>query len=360
MKRLETIADRMPSLNTKAATLGFDGFIDYISKVVRQKANDGDAYFESMKEFGEYILGKGDKSFSIELDGLTTKLGGNVPITANALAHLGAKVACIASLGYPDIHPAFKAMPSNCKLYSFANPGISNLLEFQSGKIMLAEMKTLNAITWEFVKETIGVNTIADLFRNSDLIALLNWSELDNSTAFWKGILKDVMPKLPSDQRSIGFFDLSDCSRRNTLSIKEALDLIKSFSNWWNIALSLNMNEAMIVHSVLSDAKETDQRKLCEDIHLKLDIGTVVIHNSKEAVARDKGGLCSMKSFPLTDPAIATGAGDNFNAGFSSGMLLDLDTELCLALGHATSALYMRSGRSPSANDVLRFLSNAL
>jgi hypothetical protein len=109
-------------------------------------------------------------------------------------------------LGYPDIHPAFKQMPPNCRLYSFANPGASNVLEFKTGKIMLAEMKSLNSIEWEFIRDTIGPKTIVELFNSSDLIALLNWSELDNSTSVWKGLIADIMPQLDVKKRPIGFF----------------------------------------------------------------------------------------------------------------------------------------------------------
>jgi sugar/nucleoside kinase (ribokinase family) len=138
------------------------------------------------------------------------------------------------------------------------------------------------------------------------------------------------------------------------------MDLLNTFSNHWNVVLSLNLNEAHIIHSILSKkpSQEENIEKLCEDIHDSLNIGMVAIHNSKQAVARNSKGLHTRKSFLVKDPVISTGAGDNFNAGFCAGMLMDLEIEGALMLGHATSNLYMRSGQSPYTEELLEFLSS--
>lgn len=361
MSNLETIKKRISDLPAKFTTLGFDGFIDIVVKVIRQKDAESSTYFDSAQELGQYMIEKGEKNFSIELEALTTKLGGNVPITANALGQLGLQVSCIGSLGYPAVHPVFKQMSPNCHLYSFADPGASNVLEFQKGKIMLAEMKSLNEIKWEFIKETIGVNLLIELFSKSDLLALLNWSELDNSTEIWKGLLKDILPNITRKKKPFGFFDLSDCSRRSRHSILEAMQLLRSFSMYYDVVLSLNLNEATIIYSTLTNKEQAkSETEMCETIFQRLGIHMVVIHQSAFAIAHNKTGSFKANSFPINNPVISTGAGDNFNAGFCAGMLMDLDPQTSLAIGHATSNLYMQSGQSPTVDALLNFLSKNL
>jgi hypothetical protein len=358
---LESIRNRACVLSAKTIALGFDGFIDSVVKVIRNKDHHRPtSYFESVQELGEYMVEKGQKNFSLELEELTTKLGGNMPIMANALAHLGPQVSCIGPLGYPAIHPVFQQMPPNCSLHSFANPGVSKVMEFKRGKIMLAEMEALNRIEWKFIKETIGAGTFLDLFTKSDMITLLNWSELDNSTDIWKGLLQDIIPKSISKKRPIGFFDLSDCSKRSNASIREAMDLLKVFSEYWDVVLSLNLNEAAIVHSVLAQKSRGEENieKMCDEIFGNLNINTVIIHYAKQSVARNSVGLHKRKSFFIKEPAISCGSGDNFNAGFCIGRLMDLDTGTSLVLGHATSSLYMQSARSPTLTEVLDFMSH--
>ena len=359
---LETIREQLRVLGGKNVTLGFDGFIDSVVKVVEQKdQNDVAHYFESTRAFGEYIVEKGQKSFSIELEEQTKKLGGNMPIMANALAHLGADVSCIGPLGYPEIHPVF-ALMKQCHLYSFGNPGLTKVLEFNSGKIMMAEMNDLNDIPWEFIRDIIGTGIFRALAANSDLIAILNWSELDNSTAIWKGLLRDILPETSSKNKPIGFFDLSDCSKRQTPAILDAMKLLTDFTKHWDVMLSLNLNEATIIHSALTGEKKgTDNiDKICNDIFDTLGIKTVIIHSARQSLARDNDGVHVQKSFFIEKPTISSGAGDNFNAGFAAGCLMDLTTPASLLLGNATSALYMQSANSPSMIEVIEFLSKNL
>jgi len=47
------------------------------------------------------------RSGNLELVPQLTKLGGNGPIMANALASLGLKVTYLGNLGYPNLHPIF-------------------------------------------------------------------------------------------------------------------------------------------------------------------------------------------------------------------------------------------------------------
>jgi sugar/nucleoside kinase (ribokinase family) len=360
---LETIRTHAPRLRNKVVSLGFDAFIDSVVKVVKQKDAYGEVhYFESTQAFGEYIVEKGEKSFSIEMEEMTTKLGGNMPIMANAIAQMGSEVFCIGPMGRAEIHPVFKPMQKICKLHSYADPGFTKVLEFSSGKIMMAEMTGLNNIPWEFIRDSVGIDTFRDLLSRSDLIAFLNWSELDNSTAIWRGVLNDVLPKTVSKNRPVGFFDLSDCSKRESASITEAMSLLSDFSRYWDIVLSLNLNEATILTNVLgtADSGDTDIRKMCSSIYEKLNIHTVIIHTSRLSVARDSDGAYTQNTFFLNEPVISSGAGDNFNAGFATGRLLSLPTQTCLVLGNATSALYMKSAKSPAINDLTAFLANNL
>jgi len=361
---LDTIVSKLQSLSEKKVTLGFDGFCDTILKVIRAKDEDrSTSYFESISEFGDYIIQKGEKNFSLELEETTTKIGGNMPIMANALAQFGPKQSCIGSLGVPTIHPVFNQMPSNCELYSFANPGLTNAMEFNGRKIILAEIGALNRIEWKELKSIIGLETIIRLFTAPDLVCLVNWSELDNSTNFWKGLLADVLPHVPHpSKKPIGFFDLSDCSKRTGASILEAIELLRSFSAYWNIVLSLNLNEAAIINNVLNHEKDSegDIERIGSRLYEQLAISTVVVHYSKQALVWDSSGLHKKESFYVANPKLSTGAGDNFNAGFCAGMLMGLDAEISLLLGHATSGYYMTNGESPTISELFSLLSAKL
>jgi len=59
-------------------------------------------------------------------------------------------------------------------------------------------------------------------------------------------------------------------------------------------------------------------------------------------------------------PLITTGAGDHFNSGFCLGKVLGLDNADSLLAGVTASGFYVRSGHSPSLDDLAKMLRNWL
>jgi len=356
---IELLKINEPLLAEKKVTAGFDGFIDTIVKIIKNKPDQQPAeVFDTIKEFGSYIVKKEGTSLSLELEELHIKLGGNMPNMSNVLGKLGVHVNCIGALGYPQIHEVFKTISPNCHIYSFADPGFSTAFEFKDGKIMLAHMGALNTLGWETIKSRIGINILMNLYKESDLLCMVNWGELDATGDIWKGLMKDVFPcyTLPYEKQ-IGFFDLSDCSKRSKEAIAEALLLITEFTQYMRVVLSLNKNEGRQIYQVLfEDSNEESLIYLGERIYEKLQVETLLLHSAKEAVAIHHESTFSCSTFFVSNPQISTGAGDHFNAGFSVAQLLKLDLESSVIFANAVSGMYVRSGTSPQLADVIHFL----
>jgi len=347
-------------LARKKVTAGFDGFIDAIIKIIKKKQPKKISLFTTIKEFGNYIIEKEGTSFSLEVEEHNKKLGGNMPIMANALGQMGISVNCIGALGYPHPHPIFKNLSQNCTLFSFADPGTATAYEFKDGKIMLAQMGELNTTGWEKIKELIGTDTLTRHYKESDLVCFLNWSEIDASTDIWKGLLKDVLPTYSDrSEKQIAFFDLSDCSKRSRESIAEALELIQEFGKYMKVVLGLNKNEARIIYQSLYNKKsKKDLFATGKKIFEKLTIEILVLHSAGEAMAFTNNEQVKVDSFFTSEPKMSTGAGDNFNAGFCTGQLLELDLESSVMLANAVSGCYIRKGISPPLPDIIHFLKN--
>jgi len=346
-------------ISKKTITIGFDGFIDSIVKIIRNKQEQQPAsLFKKIRELGEYITEKGGASLSLELEEIIVKAGGNMPNMANALGRLGLTVNCIGALGYPHTHAIFKTLPPGCHLYSFADPGTATAFEFTDGKIMFAQMGMLNKLGWDAVKNIIGIDTLVRLYKECDLLCIVNWSEIDASTDIWKGLLKDVLPEYSiTGEKKIAFFDLSDCSKRSNTSIEEALTLLTQFTKYTKVIVGLNKNEAGQIYRVLfGRTADKDLQYLGDHIFEKLKVDTLLLHSSKEAIAFNEEGSFATRSFYIPDPAISTGAGDNFNAGFCVANLLKLDPGLSVVFANSVAALYIKTGTSPEISDVVNFL----
>lgn len=351
-EKLKQIQDKLQNapalLASKKVAAGFDGFIDSIVRVINFKTEvGGPVFFSTIKEFGNYIAAKSGSGFSLESEELVQKLGGNMPIMANAMAQMGTSVNCVGAFGVPSITPVFSQMHPNCSLYSYTNPGFTTAMEFNDGKLMLAQMTDLNHSDWETIKSTIGLEKLREIFSDADLICLVNWSELDHSNNIWEGLLTEILTGSGSTQRQF-FFDLSDCSKRKPEAITSAIKLIEQFGKYGKITLSLNRNEANILYQTFIDnTPPADLQAAGNKLFTKLNIDTLIVHSSKISALWDANGTYMSEPVYIADPKFSTGAGDNFNAGFCMATLIGLDAELSLIMANCVANCYITTGDSP-------------
>lgn len=358
---IEQLKANVSKLSSKKVTAGFDGFIDTIIKTIKSKQNNEPEFFSSINEFGNYILSKSSGNCSIEYEVINTKLGGNMPITSNALGNLGVHVNCIGAFGYPQVRPIFNTLSPNCNLYSFTEPGIATAYEFKDGKIIFGEAKALNTVGWNELKDIVGIENIIELFKESDLFCLLNWSEIDTSTNIWKGILNEVLPAYKKENKQTIFVDLSDCSKRSNEVILEMISLLQAFSKCTKVILSLNRNESRMIYKVLfNEDASNDFKTICTRLFEKLGIDMLVFHSSETSYVFTKNNCVAGESFFIKDPLFSTGAGDNFNAGFITAQLLELDAEDAITLANAVAAQYIQTGTSPGITNTISFLEKNL
>mgnify|MGYP000288098785 CR=1 FL=1 len=358
---VSALEENKSKLADKKVTAGFDGFVDTILRVIKEKkADHSPTYFKTIRQFGKYITDK-ESSFSLEVEEVSSRIGGNMPIMANSMAHLSVRVNCIGALGHPALHPVFSRLSPNCTVYSFADPGTSTAYEFSDGKILLGNNGQLNAAGWEIIKNKIGIETLIKLYRESDLICFVNWSEIDASTDTWKGILNNVFPAYKKgEKKQTAFFDLSDCSKRSNEAILEAMQLLNAFSKYCHVSLGLNNNESRLIYQSLFNKKPPKEfSRTGEKIFEKLGIEKLILHSSKEAIGYDNSGVTTAPTFFIKNPAISTGAGDNFNAGFCTAQLMGFDMQLSLLFANAVAGSYVSTGKNGNIDELINFIQHA-
>src|SRR5436853_4352203 len=155
-----------------SAFVGLDGFVDEITHAVdkRENANSFDR-LPTISSFAERIAAAAGKSTNIEFVNQRTKLGGNGPIMADALATLGLKITYVGALGYPHPHPVFDTFRQRANVISIAESGHTDAVEFLDGKVMLVKSISLNDITWENIEKRYGRALFIEQFAKADLVS---------------------------------------------------------------------------------------------------------------------------------------------------------------------------------------------
>jgi len=357
-QKLSAAASQLPSLK---AAVGFDGFVDEIIAVV-DKRHDFDRFdpIRTIAAFGGKITGAADKSSNYELVVKQMKLGGNGPIMANALASAGMAVTYIGTVGYPSIHPVFQEMTRRASVISIGEPGHTDALEFDDGKLMLGKITPMNDVTWDnLVARAGGEEKLRTLLQGAKLIATVNWTMLPYMSGIWQKLLDRGVPNRDGGPRLL-FVDLADPEKRSHSDIQSAMQVISHFQKQVDVILGLNLKEAGEICEVLGISIAGDPEAMIEPIaraiREKLNLSCVVVHPRRGAAAATKDASATFAGPFVQQPKISTGAGDHFNAGFCLGRVLGFTLEESLCSGVGTSGHYVRTAHSPTARELADFV----
>ncbi len=364
--RAQTLAAMRSRHNTMTSPnvlVGFDGFVDEIIRLVDKRDTPKDfTLIGEINTFAQRVAQASGQSTNMEMIVQQTKLGGNGPIFANALAAFGMPVTYIGMLGYPTIHPVFKDFAQRAHVISVAEPGHTDALEFNDGKLMMGKHESLHTFTWELLIERVGAEKFLAAFQHATLLGLVNWTMYAHMSDIWKHLIHNICPKLVASPRKMIFFDLADPEKRFADDILEALNLLTQFQKYFAVILGINEKESYELANVLQikveDNSPASLQNLAQAIRTRLQLECVVIHPRSFAVAAIANETAHVEGPFTAKPLISTGAGDHFNAGFSLGFVSNLPLASCLLLGVCTSGFYVRTAKSPSVENLMEFLAS--
>jgi sugar/nucleoside kinase (ribokinase family) len=351
--------------------IGFDGFIDYILRMVDVRSGISPAEFTPIRtiaEFAARCAAAAGKSTNIEQVLIEERFGGNGPLMAGALAQLGVPVTFIGAVATSDagpaLHPTFMSFAQRCReVIAVGEPSFTDALEFDDGKLMFNNTRAVQVITWERIVERVGLDRLVQIVDASTLLGVVNWSLLGGVPGIWRGLMRDVLPRCTPRDR-IMFVDLSDPAKRtdaDVLAVTQLLAELERAGLGLRVCLGLNLAESERLGRVLGLTTSTWRAGpiLCEAataLRERIGISRVTIHPREGGAAADAHHAAWIDGPLVQRPRISTGAGDHYNAGFSLALACGASLEQCLACAVAVSGAYVRDGESPTLERLLAFL----
>lgn len=354
----EAVAAGKSAIARKKFLVGFDGFVDEIIHPVATRRNNREFQrIQTIAEFAERIASAAGKSANIELVPLVEKAGGNGPLMAMAAAGMGAQVTCIGMLGYPDLHSVFKPLRDLGQVISVGNPGHTDALEFNDGKLMLGKLHTIKDMNWKNLMSRVGESVLRELLFQSDMVACTNWTMLTEMGE----ILDQIIRLVPAGCKVKYFFDLADPEKRPRADLEHVLGQISSLGAKTPVILGLNQREAEQVSEVLGLKEKPEEsaagtEQAAGRLRQRMGLHGVVVHAVRFAGADVGGQAAGIEGPYCARPKLSTGAGDHFNGGFCAGVLAGLPVKQALYSGVGTSGAYVRKAASPTLDEVVGLL----
>lgn len=209
------------------------------------------------------------------------------------------------------------------------------------------------------------IEDLRSLFRNCHTVAFDDWATLHGASALWDGLLTKVIKPLRKNDLEFIFY-LGDPTRKHSFEVDEAIDIISDFSKFGKVTLALDENEAvklwMVMNGVDTDAPITtqslaDRKRNYFSMFRTLNIAHLLIWSANDVIffSNEQQFMLSRKQGDLSVET-APEARQNFIAGYSLGLLMNLDAAHCILLGLVVFASFGELKKYPEQKDLSKYI----
>ena len=326
------------------AAVGFDGYIDRLVRVV--ESSEGGSCFRTIADFAAHVGRMAGLSGDIETLALSRRYGGNAPLIAGALAALGMPAVLAGAID----DPAFDVLPGLVRRIALGAPGDALALEFEDGKVMLADVSAMRGIERHPRLRTEEWKRSMEAFRGAALCVLVNWSSMPEMTLLWEACLDEIAARADAP---FVYLDIADPGKRSREAV-EALAALVTRRTPAGACVGVNEKELFLLCEKLGlnarDSVERASDALCRRLERP-----VIVHGIGYALAADGAHCVQRRCRMVARPRLTTGGGDHFSAGWCYARLNGLSVHEALDFASAVSGAFVEDGASPDLARVARY-----
>ena len=360
----EKLLNFKSELSKITAFLGFDGYIDSLYSLVKNRIDSKEwIRMESMKTFGELLINISGSSGNIERVLKKKIFGGFAPNTSRAMNALGSNTFLVGALGYPQLSSLYKRQP-NEEAYSIAEPGETLGLEFDDGKIMITDFAPILDIDWNRIISNLSSSKLSSLIDKSRILGFGHWALIPHLNQIWRHFISDLFPSLGNLEKKLFFVDIADMRKRKSADIKDLIQILQEIDNYMPVMLSVNDQEATLLSKIIDNVKEINSNKpnfndfieAGSILNEEIKISYFVIHSPHFATITTKEHQYWVTEGYTSKPRYTVGGGDHFHSGVALALSCNLTPPESILIGNALTAIFVRTGNSPSFNQLSQFI----
>lgn len=328
---------------------GFDGYVDTVRVVGTDTADGTDESIDTLASLRDRIAAAVDADSSLSLDwhARGTRAGGHVCHLARAWDRLGYDPTLLGMLGHPR-HPQFETEFGHLETYSLGEPGYTDAMEFDDGKLMLNEEGDIRQFDWATLRSTLDHETLVDAIDGTELFGIGYWAMAPRLPSVFDGLREEIWPSL-ADPPSRILVDPADIQRLADDTVVEMIEATERLDELATVTLSANRSETLSLADVVSGGSSTDPVRT---VFEAIDVSRFVSHGVDQSRSITENDSATVAVPRVTDPELTTSAGDHFNAGFAFGLVEEMDDREALVFGNALARQFISTGTTPAYDDV--------
>lgn len=330
---------------------GFDGYLD-ILRELRQEASTGVERITSLEVVGNRILEAVDADSSLSFGWQTTgkRAGGHVCHLSRAYDNLGYDPTLVGTLGDP-VRPFFEERFGHLDLHSLGEPGTTDAVEFNDGKLLMTEGGDIESVDWDWLVDRVGQDTLSNVLDGAQLLGIGYWAMIVGLPEILDGIRERLWPTLADPPEHV-IVDPADIRRLASEDVRTVADATDRLAAVTDLTVSANRVETQALTEILCEQASEDLVENTRRVFDALDVDRVVSHSVNQSCCVSADGTTRVSVEPVTEPSLTTSAGDHFNAGFSLGLVTGLSESASLVSGNAFARRFVETGRTPEYDEL--------
>lgn len=339
--------------------LGFDGFLDRVREMVANRESPTSYQpIRTLKDVEERLHDstQSNSSCTFEWTRRTLRTGGHTVNVGRALRAQNYDLTLIGTFGQPPMEPFREEFPG-AELVSIEEPGRTDAVEFDDGKLLLADTGGIPQLDWDTILDRVPVDRWVEHLDGADVLGMGYWSILPALPTILKGLLETVWPRCSSPPSTV-LMDPADVRQVPGDRIQEGIHALREFSDRARVIVSANRTETRRLAALddRDDGRKDTPMNAARKARRALGVSVFVCHGMDGAVWVDPRQTAQIQTPTTREPELTTGAGDVFAAGLIAGQTQGLSPGASLILGSAMAGEFVREGRPPDPDRLRRHL----
>ncbi|WP_276250693.1 hypothetical protein [Haloarcula rara] len=356
-RAVETARRQLPDdIDPRRVVFGFDGYLDRVREVVADRT-DPTSYerLPRLSDFRDRLDRSVEAGSSLSYEWLEDgrRTGGHTCHLSRAFGTWAFSPTLVGMYGDP-VHETFEREFGEYDLHSIGEPGVTDAVEFDDGKLMLTEIGDTMTLDWAGLDDRFGHDRLVERLGGAALLGVGYWSETPRLPSVLSG-LRERWADIEDPPETV-LVDPGDVRKLDADRLRSGREAIGELGDVTDVVVSANRAETDVLADAYDGEADRDFAAAAATVFDAVEPTWFVGHGVDRSVVVTADDTHSVAVPAVEEPELTTSSGDHFNAGLALAAITGLDPAAAVVVGNAVAGHFVRTADQPSLDEVRAFV----